>query len=279
MTTRFKDKFAAQHLKADSLLCVGLDPELGRLPKALADLKNPFYEFNRAIIDATASVACSYKFQMAHYAAEGRETELKDSIVYLRKNHPGIPIILDGKRGDIGSTAERYAIECFERFEADAATVNPYMGGDSVMPFAKWADRGVFVLCRTSNPSAREIQDLRVGEKALFEVIADFATTTWNENQNIALVVGGTYPRDLSFLRERCGDQVLFLVPGVGAQGADIKDVVKSGQTANGSGLLINSSRAIIYASSGPDFAAAARRVADQTRIEINESRHLKVEH
>jgi orotidine-5'-phosphate decarboxylase len=273
MTISFRDKITAASRVADSLLCVGLDPELSRLPQTIASREKPFYEFNREIIDATAPVACSFKFQIAHYAAEGREKELEMSIAYLRRMHPRIPVLLDAKRGDIGSTAERYAVECFERYNADAVTVNPYLGADSVLPFAKWADRGVFVLCRTSNPSAREVQDLRVDGRAVFEIIADLATTTWNANQNISLVVGGTYPRDLLSLREQCGDGILFLVPGVGAQGADIHEVVSAGQTAAGSGLLINSSRAIIYASSGLDFAPAARAVADATRIEINKAR------
>jgi orotidine-5'-phosphate decarboxylase len=277
MTISFRDKITAASRVADSLLCVGLDPELSRLPQTIASRGKPFYEFNREIIDATASVACSFKFQIAHYAAEGREQELEMSIAYLRQTHPDIPVLLDAKRGDIGSTAERYAVECFGRYHADAVTVNPYLGADSVLPFAKWADRGVFVLCRTSNPSAREVQDLQVDGRAVFEIIADLATTAWNANQNISLVVGGTYPRDLLSLREKCGDGILFLVPGVGAQGADIHGVVAAGQTANGSGLLINSSRAIIYASSGPDFAHAARAVADATRLEINKARRRNV--
>lgn len=273
MTISFREKIIAASRDADSLLCVGLDPELSRLPQAIASREKPFYEFNREIIDATAPVACSFKFQIAHYAAEGREQELEQSIAYLRRMHPRIPVLLDAKRGDIGSTAERYAVECFDRYNADAVTVNPYLGADSVLPFAKRADRGVFVLCRTSNPSAREVQDLRVGDRAVFEVIADLATTTWNANQNISLVVGGTYPQDLLSLREKCGDGILFLVPGVGAQGASIHEVVTAGQTAAGSGLLINSSRAIIYASPGPDFAPAARVVAEATRLEINKAR------
>jgi orotidine-5'-phosphate decarboxylase len=273
--TTFRDKIAASSARADSLLCVGLDPELSRLPKAVASRKNPFYEFNRELIDATAAASCTYKFQIAHYAAEGREDDLLLSIKYLRAKHPEIPFILDGKRGDIGSTAERYAVECFGRFDADAATVNPYLGADSVLPFAKWADRGVIVLCRTSNPSAREIQDLHVGNRTLFEIVAELATTAWNANKNISLVVGGTYPKELATLRAQCGDETLFLVPGIGAQGADIHDVVTSGQTAQGGGLMINSSRAIIYASAGDDFAAAARDAAEATRLEINRARSV----
>jgi orotidine-5'-phosphate decarboxylase len=241
----------------------------------VASLRNPFYEFNRELIDATASASCSYKFQIAHYAAEGREDELKLSIDYLRSKHPEIPFILDAKRGDIGSTAERYAVECFGRFGADAATVNPYLGADSVMPFTKWADRGVIVLCRTSNPSAREIQDLRVGSRAVFEIVAELATTAWNANRNISLVVGGTYPKELATLRAQCGDETLFLVPGIGAQGADVHDVVTSGQNSQGGGLMINSSRAIIYASAGADFASAARDAAEATRLEINRARSV----
>ncbi|HZZ18759.1 MAG TPA: orotidine-5'-phosphate decarboxylase [Opitutaceae bacterium] len=273
MPLSFKQKISNATAKADSLLCVGLDPELARLPRHIAAMKEPFFEFNRAIIDATAASANSYKFQVAHYAAEGREGELEKSIAYLKSAHPHVPVILDGKRGDIGSTAERYAIECFERYNADAATVNPYLGADSVLPFAKWADRGVIVLCRTSNPSAREIQDLRVDGRAMFEVIADLATKSWNANKNISLVVGGTYPRDLATLRAQCGDDMMFLVPGVGAQGADVNDVVKAGQNTAGTGLMINSSRGIIYASIGEDFAAASKAAAESTRTEINKAR------
>jgi orotidine-5'-phosphate decarboxylase len=273
MPLSFKQKIANATAKADSMLCVGLDPEHARLPKHIASMKEPFFEFNRAIIDATAGSACSFKFQVAHYSAEAREGELEKSIEHLKRNFPHVPLILDGKRGDIGSTAERYAVECFERYNADAATVNPYLGADSVLPFAKWADRGVIVLCRTSNPTAREIQDLRVDGRAMFEVIADLATKSWNANKNISLVVGGTYPKDLSTLRAQCGDGMMFLVPGVGAQGADINDVVKAGQNSEGTGLMINSSRSIIYASSGEDFASASKAAAEATRLEINRAR------
>jgi orotidine-5'-phosphate decarboxylase len=273
MATSFKQKIAAAFAEPDSLLCVGLDPELSRLPHAIASGRDPFYAFGREIIDATADLACCFKFQIAHYAAEGREHELERSIEYLRQTHPNIPVLLDAKRGDIGSTAERYALECFERFGADAVTVNPYFGSDSVRPFAAWADRGVFVVCRTSNPSAREIQDLRVGNRAVFEIVAGLATTVWNPHKNISLVVGGTYPEDLRSLRAECGDDILFLVLGVGAQGANVRDVVTSGQSSDGCGLLVSSSRAIIYASSGPDFASAARAAAESMRLEINKAR------
>jgi orotidine-5'-phosphate decarboxylase len=273
MGMSFREKIAGAIDKADSLLCVGLDPEFSKLPKEVASSKDPIFTFNREIIDATAKSASSYKLQVAHYAAEGRERELEQSIAYIKESYPDIPVILDAKRGDIGSTAERYAVECFGRYGADAATVNPYLGADGVLPFAKWADRGVIVLCRTSNASAREIQDLRVGNKAVFEIVAELATTAWNANRNISLVVGGTYPKDLASLRAQCGDDVLFLVPGIGAQGADINDVVTSGQNAGGAGLQVNSSRAIIYASSGADFASAAFDVAEATRLEINAAR------
>ena len=257
----------------NSLVCVGLDPEIERLPASIAAEPSPIFQFNRAIIDATADVVCCYKPQFAHYAAYEAEDQLERTIDYIHQNHPHVPVILDSKRGDVGNTAERYAIEAFERYKADAVTVNPYLGGDSLEPFLKHADKGVIILCRTSNPGARDIQDLQVeGSRRLYHVIADLAAKRWNSRGNCMLVVGATYPRELAEIREIVGDMP-FLVPGVGAQGGDVVQAVQNGRTRAGSGLMISSSRAILYASSGDDFADASRKAAATLRDQINAAR------
>ncbi|HWZ64411.1 MAG TPA: orotidine-5'-phosphate decarboxylase [Steroidobacteraceae bacterium] len=262
--------------KNDSLLCVGLDPEIERLPEALAAVPAPIFQFNKAVIDATADLVCAYKPQFAHYAACEAEDQLERTIDYIHRTYPDIPVILDGKRGDVGHTAERYAAEAFERYAADAVTVNPYLGGDSLEPFLRHADKGVFVLCRTSNPGARDLQDLEVGARRVYHVVAELAAQRWNRNGNCALVVGATYPRELAEVRRIVGDMPLLL-PGVGAQGADVAQAVTGGQTPAGTGLLISSSRAILYGSgsgrAGADFAAAARTAAQALRAQINSSR------
>jgi orotidine-5'-phosphate decarboxylase len=256
----------------DSLVCVGLDPEIERFPRHLAGQGSPIFQFNKAIIDATADLVCAYKPQFAHYAAYEAEDQLERTIEYIHRSHPDVPVILDSKRGDVGNTAERYAIEAFERYGADAVTVNPYLGGDSLEPYLRRADKGVIILCRTSNPGARDLQDLKVGERALYQVVAQLAAQRWNSRGNCLLVVGATYPEELAQVRALVGDMAL-LVPGVGAQGADVAQAVRSGQTADGTGLIISSSRAILYASQGEDFASAARAATEKLRGEINASR------
>jgi orotidine-5'-phosphate decarboxylase len=256
----------------DSLVCVGLDPEIERFPRHLAGQGSPIFLFNKAIIDATADLVCAYKPQFAHYAAYEAEDQLERTIEYIHRSHPDVPVILDSKRGDVGNTAERYAIEAFERYGADAVTVNPYLGGDSLEPYLRRADKGVIILCRTSNPGARDLQDLKVGERALYQVVAQLAAQRWNSHGNCLLVVGATYPEELAQVRALVGDMPL-LVPGVGAQGADVAQAVRSGQTADGTGLIISSSRGILYASQGEDFASAARAATEKLRGEINASR------
>ena len=261
--------------KNDSLLCVGLDPEIERFPPGIAAAPSPIFQFNKAIIDATHDLVCAYKPQFAHYAAYEAEDQLERTIEYVHRSYPGIPVILDGKRGDVGNTAERYAIEAFERYGADAVTVNPYLGGDSLEPFLKHADKGVVILCRTSNPGARDLQDLEVGARRLYHVVAELAATRWNDRGNCALVVGATYPRELAEVRRIVGAMPLLL-PGVGAQGADVAQAVENGQTAEGTGLIMSSSRAILYGSArsaGADFAAGARAAAEALRAQINSSR------
>jgi orotidine-5'-phosphate decarboxylase len=255
-----------------SLVCVGLDPEIERFPPQVVDQPSPIFQFNKAIIDATADLVCAYKPQFAHYAAYEAEDQLERTIDYIQNTYPGIPVILDSKRGDVGNTAERYAIEAFERYHADAVTVSPYLGGDSMEPFLKYEDKGVIILCRTSNPGAGDLQDLEVGGRRLFHIVADLAARRWNTRGNCALVVGATYPRELAEVREIAGNMP-FLVPGVGAQGGDVAQAVQSGQTAAGAGLVISSSRGILYASSGEDFVSAARAATLKLRDQINASR------
>jgi len=258
--------------KNDSLVCVGLDPEIERFPAHIRAEASPIFQFNRSIIDATADLVCAYKPQFAHYAAYEAEDQLERTIEYIHRVHPGIPVILDAKRGDIGNTAERYAIEAFERYGADAVTVNPYLGGDSLEPFLRHAERGVLILCRTSNPGAVDLQDLLVQGRPLYQVVAELAARRWNSRGNCLLVVGATYPRELAEVRALVGEMPL-LVPGVGAQGGDVEQVVANGRTRSGTGLVISSSRAILYASAGEDFAQAARAATASLREKINASR------
>jgi len=267
---RLQDSWA----RNDSLVCVGLDPEIERFPEHIAAHASPIFQFNKAIVDATADLVCAYKPQFAHYAAYEAEDQLQRTIEYIHETYPDVPVILDSKRGDVGNTAERYANEAFERYGADAVTVNPYLGGDSLEPFLKHADRGVIILCRTSNPGARDLQDLTVDAagRRLYHVVADLAARQWNTRGNCLLVVGATYPQELAEVRRIVGDMPL-LVPGVGAQGGDVAAAVRSGQTAAGTGLIISSSRAILYASRGEDFASAARTATERLRSQINEHR------
>jgi orotidine-5'-phosphate decarboxylase len=270
---RFREQLQEAWARSGSLVCVGLDPELERFPAALGGGAAPILRFNRAVIDATADLVCAYKPQFAHYAACGAEEELARTIEYVHERYPGIPVILDAKRNDVGHTAERYAIEAFERYRADAVTVNPYLGFDSLEPFLRHGERGVFVLCRTSNPGARDLQDQRVDGRKLYQVVAELVAARWNSRGNCGLVVGATYPAELAEVRQITGE-LPFLVPGVGAQGGDIEQVVRAGQTADGAGLIVSSSRAILYASSGADFASAARAATASLRDTVNRSRH-----
>jgi orotidine-5'-phosphate decarboxylase len=258
--------------KNNSLVCVGLDPDINKLPSHIRKMDNPIFEFNRAIIDATGDLVCAYKPQIAYYAAVRAEDQLEMSINYIHENHPDIPVILDAKRGDIGSTADMYAKEAFERYQADAVTVNPYMGSDTLDPFLKYKDKGVIILCRTSNQGARDIQDLVCGEEKIYRIIAARASRDWNYNGNVALVVGATYPDELKEVREIIGE-IPLLVPGIGAQGGDVEKAVTKGKDSSGAGMIINSSRGIIYASSGANFAEAARAATVELRDEINRYR------
>ncbi|HEY6894594.1 MAG TPA: orotidine-5'-phosphate decarboxylase [Rhodanobacteraceae bacterium] len=255
-----------------SLVCVGLDPEPSRFPSHLREDPNAIFAFCSAIVDATADVVCCFKPQFAHFAARGAEETLQRLIAHIRAKHPRVPVILDAKRGDIGTTAAFYATEAFERYGADAVTVNPYLGRDSLEPFLARADKGVVILCRTSNAGARDLQDLDVGGTKLYQHVAATAAREWNANGNCLLVVGATYPGELADVRAIVGEMPL-LVPGGGAQGGDVEAVVRNGATKDGTGLVISSSRAILYAGSGADFADAARAAALALRDEINRFR------
>ena len=274
----FIESLNAAWTKNDSLLCVGLDPDPLKFPGELKGRPDAIFEFCKTIADATADLVCCFKPQIAYFAAQRAEDQLEALIAHIHARHPGIPVILDAKRGDIGSTAEQYAIEAFERYGADALTVNPYLGKDSVEPYLAYKDKGVILLCRTSNPGGSDLQFLDIGTgdspEKLYERVARLAAMDWNASGQCALVVGATFPAEIARVRGIVGDMPL-LVPGIGAQGGDVQATVEAGRTASGLGLMINSSRAILYAAAkgNEDFAAAARRVAQQTRDTINRYR------
>jgi orotidine-5'-phosphate decarboxylase len=268
MHETFVERLARAQDATDSLVCVGLDPDPAKLPKDL--IGAPLLAFNRRIVDATASIAAAYKPQIAFYSALGAEDQLEQSIRYIRERAPAALVILDAKRNDIGNTAEAYAREAFDRYDADAVTVNPYMGEDSVRPFLARPDRGAILLCRTSNPGAKDFQDLLVDGLPLYRRVAARAALHWNERGNLMLLVGATYPRDMADLR-RAHPDLPFLVPGIGAQGGDLEATLAAGLDARGAGLLISSSRNIIYAGGGSAEAIAA--AAAELRSAINRQR------
>jgi orotidine-5'-phosphate decarboxylase len=265
----FSQKLQSAWASQDSMLCVGFDPDLKRMPAIFQSKPEGIYEFCRELADATADTVCAFKPQFAYFASQRAEAQLEKLICYLKEKYPHIPVILDAKRGDIGSTADHYAIEAFERYGADALTVNPYMGFDTIEPYLKHAGKGVIVLCRTSNPGGSDLQFLNVAASGepLYLHVAKLAAQEWNTSGQISLVVGATFPEEITKVRALVGEMPL-LIPGIGAQGGDIEATVKAGSIPNqpGTGMIINSSRAILYASSGNDFAEAARKVAITTR-------------
>lgn len=268
----FRDQIERRWSQQQSQLCVGLDPDLKRIPAHLRAAPDAILRFCSAIVDATADLVCAFKPQIAYFHAARAEDQLERLIAHIHAAHPGIPVILDAKRGDIGATAEQYAIEAFTRYQADALTVNPYMGFDSIEPYLAFPGRGLIVLCRTSNPGGSDLQNLALANgRKLYEHVAELVAGPWNRHGQNALVVGATFPDELACVRALVGDLPL-LVPGIGAQGGDIDATVRAGQTVNG-GLMINSSRAILYVSDGEDFAQAARRVAAETREAINRAK------
>ena len=251
-----------------SMLCVGLDPDPARFPAALKGDASRIYDFCARIVDATVDLSIAFKPQIAYFAAHGAEQQLERLMAHMRSDAPHVPVILDAKRGDIGSTAEQYAREAFERYGADAVTLSPFMGFDSVEPYLKYEGKGAFLLCRTSNPGGDDLQSQRLasvdGQPLLYEHIARLAQGPWNRNGQLGLVVGATYPAEIERVRQ-VAPQLPLLIPGVGAQGGDAAATVKAGWRADAP-IVVNSSRAILYASGGDDFAEAARREAMKTR-------------
>ncbi len=270
----FTEKLAAAWARNNSLLCVGLDPDIAKFPAPLQGRQDAILDFCKGIVDATADLACAFKPQIAYFAALRAEAQLEELCAWLRATHPQISVVLDAKRGDIGATAEQYAREAFERYGADAVTVNPYMGFDSVQPYLEWKDRGVIVLCRTSNPGGSDLQFLTADGVPVYQHVARMVAEKWNTNGQCGLVVGATFPQELAEVRRIVGHKPL-LVPGVGAQGGDVEATVKAGRTGAGTGMMINSSRAILYAKpvGGESWTEAARRVALETREAINRYR------
>ena len=265
----FNQQLQSAWASQGSMLCVGFDPDPKRLPPSLQGKPAGIFEFCRDIADATADLVCAFKPQFAYFASQRAEAQLEKLVSHLKDKYPHIPVILDSKRGDIGSTADHYALEAFERYGADAITVNPYMGFDTIEPYLKHAGKGVIVLCRTSNPGGSDLQFLNVSPNGepLYLHVAKLAATQWNRSGQIGLVVGATFPEEIAKVRAIVGEMPL-LIPGIGAQGGDIEATVKAGSISGkpGTGMIINSSRAILYASSGNDFAQAARNVAQSTR-------------
>ena len=278
---KFLDMLQRAERQNASKLCVGLDPEPTKFPDHIKGDANKIYDFCAAIVDATADLAVAFKPQIAYFSAHRAEGQLERLMEHMRRVAPQVPIILDAKRGDIGSTAEQYAIEAFERYGADAVTLSPFMGFDSVQPYLKHHDKGAFLLCRTSNPGGDDLQNQRLasveGQPLLYEHVARLAQGPWNLNGQLGLVVGATYPKEIERVRA-LAPHLPLLIPGVGAQGGDAQATVKAGMSGPHGDLpgttIVNSSRAILYAASGADFAQAARRVALHTRDILNAARN-----
>lgn len=267
----FVTRLSSAHKKNDSLVCIGLDPDVSRLPEHLKSSDQPIFEFNKSIIDATADQVCTYKPNSAFYEAFGLDGihQLKQTCEYIREKYPHIPIILDAKRADIGNTNNGYVEFAYSYLQADAITLHAYLGKEALEPFLSLPEKGAIILCRTSNPGAGEFQDLTIGDRPLYEHIAKTIAESWNENNNCLLVVGATYTDEMKAIRKLVGDMPL-LVPGVGAQGGSVKDAVQAGINSQGEGVIISSSRDVIYASTGENFAEAARAKAMKLREEIN---------
>ena len=269
----FLEQLQGAERQNGSLLCVGLDPEPSKVPEGLKGDASKIYDFCAQIVDATADLAISFKPQIAYFAAYRAEDQLEKLMEHMRRNAPHVPVILDAKRGDIGSTAEQYAKEAFERYGADAVTLSPFMGFDSVQPYLKYHGKGAFLLCRTSNPGGDDLQNQRLasveGQPLMYEHIAKLAQGPWNLNGQLGLVVGATYPAEIERVRS-LAPTLPLLIPGVGAQGGDAVATINAGyrqsKGATTGAVIVNSSRAILYASSGDDFAQAARKEAMRTR-------------
>ena len=271
----FLDMLAAAERRNNTMLCVGLDPDPARFPAKLKGDAGKIYDFCAAIVDATADLVSAFKPQIAYFAAHRAEDQLERLMAHMRRAAPQVPVILDAKRGDIGSTAAQYAIEAFERYGADAVTLSPFMGFDSIAPYLNYRGKGAFLLCRTSNPGGDDLQNQRLasvaGQPLLYEHIAALAQGPWNLNGQLGLVVGATYPNEIERVRA-VAPSLPLLIPGVGAQGGDALATVAAGWRP-GAPIIVNSSRAILYASSGSDFSDAARREALKTRAMLQAAR------
>jgi orotidine-5'-phosphate decarboxylase len=267
----FINKLNLISLKNNSLLCIGLDSDFDKLPESVKNSRFPQFEFNKAIIDVTYDLVSCYKPNSAFYEARGADgiNDLKMTCDYLQEKYPDIPVILDAKRADIGSTNEGYVKFAFDYLGVDAITVHPYLGHETLKPFLDRKDKGIIILCRTSNPGAFEFQDLVVNNNPLYQMLARKVIKDWNYNNNCLLVVGATYPKELKIVRDIVGE-ITLLIPGVGAQGGDLDAVMKNGLTKDKKGLIINSSRGIIFAGCGNDFAEIARDEALKLKNNIN---------
>lgn len=254
------DKYNKRAKEVNSLVCVGLDSDFEKLPAKFKNKKNPQFEFNKWIIGQTHRYAAAYKPNIAFYEARGDQgiRELKMTMDYLRKKYPDIFTICDCKRGDIGNTNHGYVTSLFDWFGFDSVTLYSYLGKEAIQPFLDRKDKGCIILCRTSNPGAGEYQDLKIGSKPLWSVVAEKTKKEWDKNNNCLLVVGATYPAEMKRIRSIVGDMT-FLVPGIGAQGGSIKDTVKSGLNSKTMGLIINSSRGIIFSENPADEAKKLR--------------------
>jgi len=276
----FLEQLQAAERRNQSLLCVGFDPDPARFPGRFRGDAGRILDFCAAIAEATADLVIAFKPQIAYFAAHRAEDQLERLMRHLRAVAPEVPVILDAKRGDIGSTTEQYALEAFERYGADAVTLSPFMGFDSVAPYLRHHDKGAFLLCRTSNPGGDDLQNQRLatveGEPRVYEHVARLAQGPWNLNGQLGLVVGATYPAEIERVRE-LAPTLPLLIPGVGAQGGDAEATVRAGlRTQDGrttGPIVVNSSRAVLYASSGDDFAAAARQEAQRTRAMLQAAR------
>ena len=277
MTADFRARIVAAQATNESMLCVGLDPEPARFPGAWKDDPARIFDFCAAIVDATKDLVCAFKPQIAYFAAQRAEDQLERLMVHMKTVAPEVPVILDAKRGDIGATAEQYAREAFERYRADAVTLSPFMGLDSLEPYMKWAGKGLILLCRTSNPGGSDLQAQRLASGALlYEHIARLAASEWNRGGQLALVVGATFPAEVARVRE-LAPTLPLLIPGIGAQGGDAEATVKAGWRA-GAPIVVSSSRAVLYAGTagaGQAFAAAARSVAQASRAQLQHARPL----
>jgi orotidine-5'-phosphate decarboxylase len=280
--TTFIDKLAGAERANDSMLCVGLDPDPARFPEPMRGDPARIFDFCAAIVDATRDLVIAYKPQIAYFAANRAEEQLERLIAHIHATAPAVPVILDAKRGDMGTTAEQYAREVFDRYGADAVTLSPFLGFDSIEPYLRHADKGVILLCRTSNPGGADLQEQALVEGGrLYERIARLAAGTWNTTGQLGLVVGATYPAEIARVRE-LAPTLPLLIPGIGAQGGDAAATVRAGWRGHGAGattapIIVSSSRAVLYPAdaTGADFALASRRAAESARAELAAARRL----